>query len=551
MKNIKIKSLIFLAAFAIVAVLTACPAADSGGTDNGGSSKGDSVPGPTFQSLGINIADKKIIVFFSTDISGKPDASRITVKKGPITLKPTTNYTLAIEQGKLVIKLTVAPKKDDKYTVELQGGAVKGAKGKASTANTESKNKTLTVGIIPAISGSLAFQANSNTVLTLAFNTNIEIVDKSKIKMEVKTGGTGKFTDTPATSVVNAKTLLELTLSTPAKADNVYRVKVGAGALRTTVSKLTNIRELTSELATYSTSPTPSLDRHNLPYILNNKLVATFNFPIAIKDREKVKVYKNPARDSDGKEVPLEQNSIAVNNVNKRLLEITLPEDVVEDEAYRLKLDAGAVNKEDKKTNVNKAISPKDLDIRIKAAPVLAERMPFFGRQKIIVTFDGPISILEPNKIKYQLDSATITPTTTPTVENNNQLEIPLNDALADGQVYRIHLEAGALGGDKNQPSTGNIQPENKDITAVVPTLTNVQPDFDSTTQLSVTFPVDVAIVGDGSTIKVQKKDDKDDPETDIDESSFRTVSSRDIAVDDMETKKINIILTGSEEVTP
>ena len=214
MKSIKISRLFFLAALVIVAVLTACPAADSGSADKGG----DSVPGPTFKNLGINIAEQKIIVFFSTDISGKPDTSKITVKKGNTTLKLTTDYTLAIEKGTLVMTLKVAPKKDDKYTVELQGGAVKGTNGKASTANTSSNNKTLTVGIIPAITpDSLTFRANSKTVLTLAFNTDIEIVDKAKIRVEVQAGGTGKFTATPATSKVDTttQTLLKLTLSTP------------------------------------------------------------------------------------------------------------------------------------------------------------------------------------------------------------------------------------------------------------------------------------------------------------------------------------------------
>ena len=40
-------------------------------------------------------------------------------------------------------------------------------------------------------------------------------------------------------------------------------------------------------------------------------------------------------------------------------------------------------------------------------------------------------------------------------------------------------------------------------------------------------------------------------PRTVVDESSFRTVSSRDIAVDGTEAKKINIILTGGEKMTP
>ena len=37
----------------------------------------------------------------------------------------------------------------------------------------------------------------------------------------------------------------------------------------------------------------------------------------------------------------------------------------------------------------------------------------------------------------------------------------------------------------------------------------------------------------------------------DIDESSFRTVSSRDIEIDDENSAKINIILTGGEKMTP
>ena len=529
MKRLNMKKPVVLASFVIVAILTACPAADSGG-----GSKGGSVTGPSFQNLGIDVAEKKIIVFFNTEISGTPDASKISLKKGSATLTPTTDYTLAIEQGRLVIKLMVAPKESEQYTVELQGGAVKDAKGKDSTANTSSDKKTLTVGIIPDIAEPLAFQANSDTVLTLAFNTNIEIVDKAKIKLEVQAGGTGGFTAARATSMVNAKTRLELTLSTAATQGNVYKVTVGAGAIKATESNLVNAGALSSSQTTYSTRPILRTD----PYILDNKLVAPFNLSIEIRDPTKVKVYKDPAGGNE--EINLNQADIAVNS--KNLLEITLPA-VTAGEVYRLRLDAGAVSEEGKAANANEAITPED--ITIGAAPALhTETDPSLGRQKIIVTFDAPIRILDKTKIKYQLDSATITPTTTPTVENNNQLEIPLNDALVDGHVYRIHLEAGALGGGKNTVSMGSIQPKDKDITAVAPTLTDVQPAFDSATQLSVTFPVDVAIVGDGSTINVQKKDDGD---------SFTTLTaaSRDIAVDGTEAKKINIILTGSEKITP
>ena len=554
MKRKKINRLILLAALTIVAILTACPPPEnSSPPDSGGK---DSKSEPTFKSLGIDIDENKIIVFFNTDISGTPDASKIAVKRGSDTLAA-ADYTLAIEEGSLVIKLLkIALRAGNKYTVELQAGAVRGANGKDSIASTPS---SFTLNDIPAlVGGSLSFRASAlGKILDLSLNNDMEIVDASKIKVEVQVDGKGKFTTVSVSSKVNTvnKTSLELTLSTPAKADNVYRVRVGAGAIRTTVSKLTNIRELTSSEFTYSTSPT--LDRDNRPYILDNKLVATFKLPIDLIGPGKVKVYKNPPRDSDGDVVPLEQNSIAVNNVNKRILEITLPEDVVEGEAYRLKLEAGAVREEGREADGNKAISPKDLDIRIKAAPILAERMPFFGRQKIIVTFNGPVRILDPDKIKYLLKAdarsnfGTAIKSMAPKVVDTNQLEIPLNALPEAGQVYRIELEAGALRGYENQPSTGNIQPEDKDITAIEPTLTNVKPVFSGNTELSVTFPVEVSIAGDVSQINVQKKDDEDDTDTPVDESNFRPVSSRTIEVDGMDSKKIKIILTGSEEVTP
>ena len=543
MKSLNIGRIFFLTA--LVIVVTACPPADSSGAYSSTKSKEDSVPGPRFKNLGINIAKKKIIVFFNTDIPGPPDASKISVKKGSNTLKPAKDYTLDIEKGNLVITLTVAPTSGAQYTVELQGGAVKNAKGKDSTANTSSENKTLTVGSIPTIMDSLAFKANSDTVLTLAFNTNIEIVDKAKIKVEVQADGKGEFTAASATSVVDTTiaTLLNITLANAATHNNVYRVTVGAGALRSTASKLANATELSSSQTTYSTRPILNPD----PYILGNKLVATFNLSIAINDWTKVKVYKTPTSVSDGDAVPLVSGNVAVNSTSKNLLEITLPA-VAKDEVYRLRLDAGAVNEEGKAANMNKAIAPDD--ITIGAAPALdTETAPYLFGQKIVVTFDDPIRILDPAGIKYQLDGTLTTLDNDPTVVNTNQLEIPLNAPLVDGQVYRIELEAGALGGGKNKVSMGAIRSE--DITVWLPGFTNVQPVVDSATQLSITFPVAVAIVGDGSTINVQKKDDKDDPETDIDESSFRTVSSRTIKMDDTDTKKINIILTDGEKITP
>ena len=548
MKREKISRLLCLASFVIVAILTACPAADKGGAgsgnaDNGGGSKGGSVTGPSFQNLSIDVSEKKIIVFFSTEISGTPDASKISLKKGSATLTPTTDYTLAIEQGRLVIILKVAPKEAEQYTVELQGGAVKNSKGKDSTANTSSDKKTLTVGSIPAISGSLAFQANSDTVLTLAFNTDIEIVDKAKIKVEVQAGGAGEFIAARASSVVDTTTTtqLNLTLGTAATHGNVYKVTVGAGALKATESNLVNAEALSSSQTTYSTRPILRTD----PYILDNKLVAPFNLGIELRDWTKVKVYKTPTSGSDGDAVPLVSGNVIVNSTSKNLLEITLPA-VTAGEVYRLRLAAGAVSEEGQTANENEAITPADITIGA-ASALDTETAPYLFGQKIVVTFDAPIRILDKTKIKYSFKAnagaafgADIEPAD-PKVVNNNQLEIPLNDALADGQVYRIDLTDGALGGGKNQPSTGAIT--SGDITVWLPVFTNVKPAFDSATQLSVTFLVDVDIVGDGSTINVQKKDDGD---------SFTTLTaaSRDIAVDGTEAEKINIILTGGKETT-
>ena len=270
-----------------------------------------------------------------------------------------------------------------------------------------------------------------------------------------------------------------------------------------------------------------------------------------------MKVYKNPAGNSDGEEISLAEPNIAVNSRN--LLEITLPDAVATSEVYRLRLEAGAVNKEGMKAHKNKAIAPKDRDIVIKAAPTLdPDKAPWISGQKIIVTFDGPIRILESGR--NQIPASTVQfrgrlhcgykPDNEPKVISDNQLEIPLNALPAAGQIYRIDLEAGTLDGGKNKVSMGTIR--SGDITIWLPDFTKVKPAFDSKTQLSIIFPVDVAIVGDGSTINVQKKDDKDDSETDgVDESSFRTVSSRDIEIDDENSAKINIILTDDEEITP
>ena len=115
MKSIKISRLLFL--LAIMAILTACPCRRQ--------HRRLKNQGPVFKKLSIDDKDRKrIIAYFSTDISGISDANRITVKKGLVTLKPTTDYTPTVEDGKLIITLKVATSTGDKYTVKLKAGAV-------------------------------------------------------------------------------------------------------------------------------------------------------------------------------------------------------------------------------------------------------------------------------------------------------------------------------------------------------------------------------------------------------------------------------------------
>ena len=226
---------------------------------------------------------------------------------------------------------------------------------------------------------------------------------------------------------------------------------MGAEALKTVVNDSVNTTELLSGEATYLTSPI--LDTTIPPYILDNKLFASFNSSIVLKEWEKVKVYKNPPPGNDGDAVPLKQDDISLDS--KKILIITLPEAVTTGKV--LPPEAGCRGRQRRETIQTTQTRPSDLPTSPSGKPPVLDKdkAPYLSGQKIIVTFDSPISILDPRKIKYQLDGTPVAPDNEPKLENNNQLEIPLNDPLVDGQVYRINLEAGALGGGKKQALCG------------------------------------------------------------------------------------------------
>ena len=249
-----------------------------------------------------------------------------------------------------------------------------------------------------------------------------------------------------------------------------------------------------------------------------------------------MKVYKNPDENSDGDEIPLGKQNIAVNSTSKNLLEITLPYPVATDEVYRLKLGAGAVNEEGKDTNVNKAIEPKKYGHHHRESHVfwIQKNKPYLSGQKIIVPFDVPISILDPKKIKYQLGDTTITPGKAPKVINNNQLEIPLDKAPVAGQAYSIQLAPGAVAGRNAIPSVA-IQPDNKDIIAW--DITAVKPVFTSDTEFSFTFPTNMEIV-DESNIEVEVRADG--------EATFKSTSVSSRRVDATNRNFLNLTLSAA-----
>ena len=440
--------------------------------------------------------------------------------------------------NKNLLEITLPPVAENEvYRLKLEDGAVN-EEGKTANGNKAiaPADRDITIGKAPGLDANKRPYLSGQKII-VPFDAPINILDTKKIKYQLN----GETITPAALTVMNNN--LVITLQEAPAANQVYRIQLDTGAItgRNTVPAVA-IQPDNKDI--YSTPPI--LDRASRPYILNNKLVATFNLNIAIKEWEKVKVYKNPAESNE--EVALSDASVDVNSTHKNLLEITLPP-VAENEVYRLKLEAGAVNEENRPHNTNKAIEPADLDITIGAAP--ARPTPYLSSgKKIIIPFDTPISILDDNKIKYIMSEDEMGPFGTPTkpratpqVLNNNQLEITLNDWLREGQRYHVTLAAGALDLGRNKPSTGTIL-----LKIPVPklTLADVTPVFTSKTEFSVSFPVEVAIHGGGGeSIEVRKKN--------VDELEFSLVlvSNRDIAVDRADPKKINITLTDGEEATP
>ena len=235
-KNRKITRFLFLVSLAITTILTACPSADSGG---GGAFN--------FTGLGLNKIDKEIWVFFDKDISseeGALDASRITVKKGSDTLKR-EDYTLEVIKYVLLIKLTSLDETAE-YTVELQTGAIKDAKGNTNAANSGTLDAK---GTEPEIDDKrLPSRYIYSGKVKLTFRKDLEIVDARKIKVEVKSGGDFKKAEEATFKVHEDKDIYEnvhkimlFTLGT-ATSTNIfdYRFTMEPGAIRDAASKQVN-----------------------------------------------------------------------------------------------------------------------------------------------------------------------------------------------------------------------------------------------------------------------------------------------------------------------
>ena len=240
-KNRKITRLLLLALLTIASILTACPSADSSG---GGAFN--------FTGLGLDKIDKAILVFFNKDISseeGYLDASRITVKKGSDTLKR-EDYTLEVIKYVLLIKLTSLDETAE-YTVELQTGAIKDAKGNTNAANSGTLDAK---GTEPEIDDKrLPFIYIDSGKVQLTFRKDVEIVDARKIKVEVKSGGDFKKAEEATFKLYEYKDTYgnvykNIVLFTPGTATSTkifdYRFTMEPGAIRDAASKQVNTRRI-------------------------------------------------------------------------------------------------------------------------------------------------------------------------------------------------------------------------------------------------------------------------------------------------------------------
>ena len=495
----------------------------------------------------IGIMGDIITIIFNKTLSSSLQADKITVKLNRITLKPGTDYVTGIKSNTLIIKLETPPAREQKYTVDLKTGVVKSKDGQ----NSKAAKAELTTDIEPALIGSPSFSQNSDTELTINFDKKVKIIDQAKIKLLGKTPDEQEFTEVPISQLSLSKyppEELKITLKTAASDGNKYRIVVGFGGVKS--GDMFNNQILNSEEVMYSTLPIPNSGRP--PYILDNKLIVTFNMNITLKDCNKIKLFHIRRKLYPERTVELRASDCSIKRNNKTQLEIKLP--YTDSRAiYRLQLKSGAISEYEKPDNENEPIAPEKIKVQMEPPAILIDGSPYMKGNKIIVSFNKEIKILKADGIGYKFkeyQSLKFQPLIIPTeparlvTGDKSSLEITLNKIPKIGQVYCIYMETGAIGGINIPNSVEINNPYDKDITISSGASGEWRNAvFKNKKEFSVYFHRDIKIL-DANAIQVQTREESEKTFTPI------PVQQRKIKVDNITEKgKIDFTLEQDTEM--
>ncbi len=427
------------------------------------------------------IVGKEIRVFFTKAIAFL-DKSKVKVLKQAVggstfselnaSALPEANKVLnSSDKKQLELTLVGTVQTGETYRIKLEAGAVLSEnEGNAEISPTD-KDIVITGGPVLDSSKDPYIVGKEITVM---FDRNVEILDKSKIQVLKQASGGSSFIALNTTALPEAnkvlngsnKKLLELTLVGTVQTGDKYRIKLEAGAVRDTDEGNT---ELAPENKDIEITGGPVLDNNQAPYIVGKEITVTFDKAIAFLDKSKIKVLKQAVGGSTFSELnttALPEANKVLNGSNKKLLELTLVGTVRTGETYRIKLEAGAILSENEG---NAEISPTDKDIVIKENPVLNNSIPPYIVGTVIrVIFDRVVSIEDKSKIKVQKKASGGTFTELVVSGSNKELDTDKKilkitiPSPTTGDTYRLELEAGAV--SANGRDNEAIAPTDKDI---------------------------------------------------------------------------------------
>ena len=203
---------------------------------------------------------------------------------------------------------------------------------------------------------------------------------------------------------------------------------------------------------------------------------------------------------------------------------------------YSVNLQAGMVRDMAGNTNVSSGLVYPEVMVDLDE-----NELPWLMGQKIVVPFDGAITILDKAGIRYQLKASAVDdfgeavkPSTEPVVTDGNRLEIILDSKPVWGEVYRIYLEAGSVGNRKGIAIMEAIAPTDKDIIAgTFSSLAKVRPVFAGRRRLIFRFPGNI-ILRDFDALGVESRDN---------EGTFANVPDWSITPNGRNSNKIIITL--------